>query len=434
MFVDDSNLWIAGMKVQGKKLKDTDIDTRYRIDLGKFLNLVTEERHISKAFLYGSVPPPNDTVWKAAREKNFEVKTFQRSGSGREKELDVAMGSDITETLFTLPYTEGVIFVTVTGDRDLKSPIEKVLKQRIQVELWSWEDAMAREFRHLATLDRLFTPHTLDKVEQSFGYTTIMSTREKKDIDPAHAIAYKDVPKGKQFLHEVVAHINRLLRLFYITSVKSQTEGKRDLIVEFPKSKPELVLSLIRKLAGFEYQPCSYVEYKHQLQQQNYEIETKNRFEILSKLDDSSIDTDSLLDVVESSMSLELNDVTPEEEEEPIESSAAAGSDPDDWLTVVRREAGKRTLKKKRSEMQCRWGDHCSKASECPCKHTKEEKQAFARWPKIPFKFLKTRECNKLDKHVTTEQQKRCSFAHVPSDSWCLKCRIYGHLTNDCTI
>ena len=47
--------------------------------------------HISKAFLYGSVPPPNDTVWKAAREKNYDIKIIQRSGSRREKEMDVAM-------------------------------------------------------------------------------------------------------------------------------------------------------------------------------------------------------------------------------------------------------------------------------------------------------------------------------------------------------
>ena len=97
IFVDHSNLWIAGQKAQAKDLIDTDSDSRYRVDLGKFLQLTAKGRYISKAFLYGSVPPPNDTIWKAARKHNFVVKTFQRSGSGREKEVDVAMTTDMTK-------------------------------------------------------------------------------------------------------------------------------------------------------------------------------------------------------------------------------------------------------------------------------------------------------------------------------------------------
>lgn len=43
-------LWIAGQKAQGKKLKDTDTDTRFRVDLGKFLELVIKGRNL---FLWG---------------------------------------------------------------------------------------------------------------------------------------------------------------------------------------------------------------------------------------------------------------------------------------------------------------------------------------------------------------------------------------------
>lgn len=69
IFVDHSNLWIAGKKARAKKLVDADEDSRFRVDLGKFLYLLANDRLIAKAFLYGSVPPPNDTVWKAARER-----------------------------------------------------------------------------------------------------------------------------------------------------------------------------------------------------------------------------------------------------------------------------------------------------------------------------------------------------------------------------
>ena len=168
IFVDNSNLWIAGQAASAKKLVDADTDSRFRVDHGKFLQLITKGRHIAKAFLYGSVPPPNDSVWKAARKHNFEVKTFQRSGGGREKEVDVAMTSDILENLYKQIYTEtkeNTVFIAVTGDRDLKTPIEKALDNGIPVELWSWEQAMARAFCKLANTHKLFTASTLDSVQ-----------------------------------------------------------------------------------------------------------------------------------------------------------------------------------------------------------------------------------------------------------------------------
>lgn len=270
------------------------------------------------------------------------------------------------------------------------------------MELWSWEDAMAREFRQLANSKQLFTANCLDSVQGSFSYTAYMSTHDKKNIDPAHAIVYREVPRGKHFFFELAGFINRLMRLFFITSVESQAEGKRDLIIEFPKSNPELVFKQLRKLGNFGFQPCSYPEYKHGLRQQHYHIETKNRFEALGEIE---IDNDSLLDAVESSMSLEMDEISSED-------SVETGDDFDDWATELRRKVGKTTRNKKRRQMQCKWGDHCAMAAGCPYLHNEAEKRLFTRFPKIRFKFLKTRECNKKDQHVTAEQRKFCAFAH----------------------
>ena len=437
VFIDDSNLWIAGQKELGKKLKDADRDTRFRVDLGKFLRLVvTKGRSISKAFLYGSVPPPNDTVWKAAREKNFDVKTFQRSGSGREKEVDVAMTSDILDNLYKMVYSktaENVIFIIVTGDRDLKIPIERTLDQKICVDLWSWKDSMAREFSQLANNRAdLFTANILDTVQDSFGYTATWSTHDKDDIDPAHAIVYRDVPKGKRSRNMVRDHMQRLMRLFYITTYTK--ENAQDLIVEFPKTKSEVVMKKLRKLGEFEFSLCSYPEYKGQLRQHLYELQITNRFEALSKIE---ADEESLLDVVESSMSLDFDDISSDGEssdEETVAESTDGSDTYDNWATEVRRIVGKRTSNKKRKETQCSWRDHCAKAAECPYLHTPQERSLFERLPNIKFKYFKVRECNKLDQHTTEERRKWCAFAHDSKDSWCLSCKIYGHLTDNCQV
>ena len=432
IFVDHSNLWISGKKAHAKKLKDdTEMDHRFRVDLGKFLNLLANRRSISKAFLYGSVPPPNDSVWKAARERNFDVKTFQRSGSGREKELDVAMAHDITKNLYTLETTSNVIFIAVTGDRDLKPPIEDVLENKIHVELWSWEHSIAYEFKRLAnTNPEFFSVKKLDEVQDRFSYTAVMSTRQKTDVDPAHAIVYKDVPRGKRFTYALAGQIARLMRLFYITSIDYNTEDKQDLIVQFPNTNPDTVLALLRKLGTFEYQPCSYPVYTSGLQKDSKSITTFNKYEALQK-----IDSDSLPDAVESSMSLDLEDLkstSPQAKPDPHKAESCNEDLEDDWVTVVRRKAGRMTRMRRRRETQCEWGDHCAKASECPYLHSDDEKKLFEKYPKIPFRLFKTKECAKKEKHTTKEQKKWCRFAHDDNDSWCRKCRMYGHLTDNC--
>ena len=114
--------------------------------------------------------------------------------------------------------------------------------------------------------------------------------------------------------------------------------------------------------------------------------------------------------------------------------SIESDTESDDWVSVVRRKPGMLTRMRKRKEEQCRWGDHCAKASNCPNKHTEEEKRLFLKLPKILFKYFKTRPCNKMELHKTAEQKRMCAFAHDSEDSWCLNCKMYSHLTSDCKV
>lgn len=267
VFVNNSNLWIPGQKVSAKKLEDTNMDNRYRIDHGKLLNMLTRSRINLGAHLYGSRPPPNDSVWKAVREKNFEVEIFDRSEStGREKEPNSAMATQITMTVHTLDpkEKENVIIVIVTGDRNLKPPIEGALKAQIPVELWSWEDSMAREFKILANTYDHFTVKFLDEVIDTFSTINVMSS-SSREINPARAIVYQDTPNTEEFFTYIIAHLHRLKRLFYVTLVDSQKEGKRTLVVEFPKTNLDVIFQRLQLLGNFPYQPCSYSQFRTKL-------------------------------------------------------------------------------------------------------------------------------------------------------------------------
>ena len=408
--MDTSNLWIAGQAASAKKLVDADTDPRFRVDLGKFLQLITKERHIAKAFLYGSVPPSsNDSVWKAARKHNCELHIFDSEGV-QEKEVDVAMTTDILENLYKQMNTEtkeNTVFIAVTGNRDLKTPIEKVLDNGVPVELWFWEHYMARDFGKLANTHKLFTASTLDSVQDSFS----------PDVDPAHTIVYRDIPGGKQFVYTLADHISRLMRLFYISSIEN--EFTQDLIVQFPNSTPN-VLKTLDKLE-FGYKPCSYLKYLKSRNNQEFVLQLTNRFEALSGIDADNFE--SAQEAVEVSMKSKFREASTREEESAV--------DFDDWETEVHRKVGEMT---RRKEITCRWGDHCAVGFECPYKHTEYETELFAKFPMFRFKFLKTRECNKKEQHTTEELRKWCPFAHKNEDSWCLTCRMYGHLTDDCLL
>ena len=433
VFIDDSNLWIEGQKVQGKALRDADIDPRFRVDLGRFIKMVTSERSIAEAFLYGSIPPPNDSVWEAARKKNFNVKIFQRSFRGKEKEVDVTMSSDITEQVMELKYSQqnisDPVFVIVTGDRDLKTPISKALKQCFSVELWSWNQSLSREFRLMANTQKGLTVKLLDDYVKSFSYFAFKSTRVSADIDPARAIVFRSLPKGRGFYYKFANELTRLLHLFYITSVDSQMEEMTDFIVEFPNSHPDKMLSLIRQ-CKFAFDMCSYPEYVAKRNHQLPEIDTFNRFEALGSIDDC--DDETLTEAVESSLAVKVADVVPnivsEQEDENEES--------DDWIVYIRkrRKAGRMTQVHRQRETACTWGIHCANGLDCHYRHTDEENKLFRVNPKVNFRYWKSSLCNKLYLHSTPDQQQRCSFAHGDADAWCLKCKSYGHFTNDCAV
>ena len=414
IFVDHSNLWIAGQKALAKDLIDTDRGSRYRVDLGKFLQLTTKGRHSCTVQSLLQMTP----IWKAARKQNFVVKTFQRSGSGREKEVDVAMTKDIKKNLLQLQFAQlssNITFIIVTGDRDLKPPIEEILEGMVPVELWSWDDSMALEFRRLANTNDLFTANKLDEVQKEFSYTAIMSTRQKRDIDSAHAIIYKDVPRGKRFIYALAGHVARLMRVFYITSHDFVKEDKQHLIFQFPHSKPEHVLKQLSKY-NMEYQPCSYPEYISSLEHNSRPIQRLNS--TYEAVDVDELDIDSLQ---ESSMNMD------------IEGTDSNGSTTEtEWETVARKKPGRMTYTRRRKDIPCEWGDHCAKARDCPYKHTEDEKRLFANFPKAHFKLLKTTICPYIDNHISKEKQMLCIYAHSEEDSWCRRCKIYGHLTDNC--
>lgn len=430
VFVDYSNLRVSGQKEYGKKLIDTNIDHRFRVDLGKVLQQVSNDRHISKAFFYGSIP---STFWITDRDKSFKVIIKHYEG----KEANVAMARDILLTLHNLSFIENkenVVLTVITGDRKFRPLIEETLHCGVPVELWSWRDALSQEFSDLASTHKTFTVNYLNSVSDHFSFIAYMSTRDKKDIDPSHAIVYRDVPVDERFLQMLINHLVQLKRLFYITSIVKQTEGEKDLIVEFPESNPDVVLTEIRKLGIFSHQSCSFPEYTMRKEKIEQPIPTTNRYGALSTLDEDYITSGHIERPSTDSEAMEnMGDTNTTRGRSTSQNAGENDTESStDWRVELRRQPGKMTHMKRRKETPCLHGDHCQKAAQCHYLHTEEEKKLFAKHPDVNFKYFKTQDCYRKAIHTSKESKKRCTYAHDNRDSWCLKCNLYCHLTKDC--
>ena len=154
IFVDDSNIWIEAKKLQSEKRKlKTKQDHRVRIDVGKLADAVADGRIIRKGLLYGSEPPPVDTVWEKIRKiKNFSVHSKHRSQlTGKEKQVDTMLVADITEIAIETPMYERTTLILISGDADVIPGLEKALKQeRWTVEVYMWKQAIAGSLRRFA--------------------------------------------------------------------------------------------------------------------------------------------------------------------------------------------------------------------------------------------------------------------------------------------
>lgn len=435
VFVDDSNLWIEGQKFKGEKLRDAGMDPRFRVDLGRLLTLlIGNPDHLVKAFLYGSRPPPNDTVWKAARKRNFDVNVYERAGGdahGREKEVDIAMASCITKEATELKYAckygaplpydiSEIVFVIATGDRDMKPAVEATLEAGIQVELWAWKKGISTVYKQLANERKGMKVSVLDSVESKFGYTHVQSTRKPGDINPAHAIVFQGLGGTKRAVDDLSNQLLLLYRLFFTTPIKEN----RDVIVEFPKSPVEVVLQQLKKYHNFGYKVCSYPEYTTSSKKEHSVLPLSNRFSILQESDVDTSDTEATDDA--------LNSLSPTTEASFEDTSFDSEDITDDnWETYLRRIPGAFTRRLKRHEIRCRWEIHCAKATSCPYNHTAQEREIFQKYEcqkNFSFKFWKAALCNNTMPH----SRNQCPYAHASNDAWCLGCRSWGHFTRDC--
>lgn len=161
VYVDNSNVWIEGMHIAavnaGKAASLNDAqqhnicDHSWSYDFGKLLSFAGGNcSNIKRAKLFGSKPPLNDSLWKAAESQGFEVITEDRNYyTNKEKKIDSSICTAIMEDSYELMTPGQDEVILVAGDRDYVPTIESLKRRGIAFSVCFWDHA-AREMKDAA--------------------------------------------------------------------------------------------------------------------------------------------------------------------------------------------------------------------------------------------------------------------------------------------
>ncbi|KAH6687955.1 hypothetical protein F5X68DRAFT_231500 [Plectosphaerella plurivora] len=436
-FVDDSNIWIEAQKAAAAgnthlpKLTDSDRDPRLRIDIGKMVTRLRKGRARGPSSLYGSRPPPNDSVWDAFKKFDFDLHIFDRNDKNKEKEVDNAMSTNIVKSATRLAVMaeydaavkkekDNTIFVIITGDRDMMPSIKEVLAVGIRVELWAWKSGMAGAYKQLrARHQALLSLHFLDDEAGNIYFTNTKSTRKGKP-DPVGTVVLCVNPPAEIDEHAVIEKLFQLSLIFYTNA----TAPKTVLFVEFPNVRPiDAVLHRMRRLFAGHCEIKSYVEYANSASKTNAPAAFEDR-NVYTPLDNrESRATGLSRKRGESGDSLDSPD-SPDSLDSPEFDNGG------DWTTVTRSDPKQDHRRRQRQAQPCPEGVRCRKRGDCAYRHSPEEIAIFQSNPDRDMRWWKTRKCNKRG----CREGRQCPFAHTDEESWCIGCKVLGHCLTECPI
>lgn len=170
VYVDNSNVWIEGMRVSAVQRglapdmataqTEKIVDYGWKLDFGALYAIAGGEV-VGRAVMYGSKPPPNDSLWRAAEHGGFEVIVFERNVSNREKKIDTQLTADVIADSYEWMKEGRDEVRLVAGDADYVPLIEKLEARGFPCVVVFWEHA-SRELKESANAFVSLDPHLDD--------------------------------------------------------------------------------------------------------------------------------------------------------------------------------------------------------------------------------------------------------------------------------
>lgn len=158
VYVDNSNVYIEGRHASAVKkglassisqAMSYDIqDPDYRLDFGRLHDFVAgnDPSKITRAVLFGSRPPPNDSLWKMAEKCGFDVVVENRNVRNKEKKIDTGIVTAMMKDAYTLGDKKKDSFTIVAGDSDFVPTVRTLVADGFRVDVVFWSHA-AKELK-----------------------------------------------------------------------------------------------------------------------------------------------------------------------------------------------------------------------------------------------------------------------------------------------
>jgi NYN domain len=180
VYVDNSNVWIEGQRASAvakgmarnawEAQEKGILDLGWRYDFGRLYQLACPpDSAIGRSILFGSRPPPNDSLWRRAESEGFQVEVFDRSASGQEKQVDTGIVTVMLEDSYQhMQSDRGDLAVLLAGDRDYVPALASLGARGIGTRVVFWQHATARDLQEAAAEFLPLDPH-LEELALSYN-------------------------------------------------------------------------------------------------------------------------------------------------------------------------------------------------------------------------------------------------------------------------
>jgi hypothetical protein len=126
-----------------------------RVYFKNLLDLVRNGRHPLRAWMSGSIPPPEDGVWSYATSLGIRLDLSRRTADGREGLLDQTLRERMLATEFDFPGRGTIALMTGDGagwesNEGFFANLKRLKARGWEIELFSWRCNASRNMREWA--------------------------------------------------------------------------------------------------------------------------------------------------------------------------------------------------------------------------------------------------------------------------------------------
>ncbi|KAH7136253.1 hypothetical protein EDB81DRAFT_801856 [Dactylonectria macrodidyma] len=414
VYINYPTLLAQGQKVYAKKkgLEASQVST-WRFDVGQLLEILKTESRLPgderdydfRFYLFGSTPPPVDSIWLAMEAHDVQMsrcagsKSSRRENEVHDKLLKKAAVSHASDACHRRVHCEMII---ASGDPDMLPEVEGIRDDRAPVHIWSWKDETPREYLDLQKDDRQVSVHLLDDYIQEIGYSDAQLYVEQSSINPNSIVILDAMPQIAE-VQQTLSHL--MIRLHtYVYDTERTDAISKDLVV---------APAFARKM--------SYEELEDFYDAVQQKLEPHGLRVLAFWLYRSTYFDDS-----ETGAQLEVSDQfaeIPDEADIPQK-----GANYDDGLAQIKKHpaisTGDVRYPKKlapHSMLPCNFRKYCREGLNCPRSHTISEMDYFENNP--PLRPRKNRRCYYA---FNCKRGAKCPWAHSEAELFCITCDKTG--------